>query len=224
MDEKLIIKMYVEDDLNLREVARKLNTNHKLISKILRKNNIEISRKKPRTFTEEHKKNIGEGRRKLIREGKFIPYNKGLKMKNYVTKNGIDGNLLLYKNMCGHLRIKVDLDWLLQFKDFEKLKYLNNSITRKRDFGQYDKDFYISYITKFYYDEKFNIIYNNWLSNNREFYLQPSPDHIISKNKKGELSDINNLQFLTWFENKCKTDIDQNDWDDMKKNIKKYFI
>lgn len=48
--------MYVDDNMTLREIARKLNTNHKLISRILRKNNIEITRKKPRILTEEHKK------------------------------------------------------------------------------------------------------------------------------------------------------------------------
>jgi len=224
MDTELIIKLYVEDDLNLREIARKLSTNHKLIARILRRNNIEIIKKKPRDFTEEHKKNIGESRKRIIKEGKFIPYNKGLNMKNYTLKDGRNGIILVYKNMKNHLRTNVELEWLMKFEDIEKLKFLNKSIVRRRDCGDYDKEFYISFINKFYYDEKFNNIYNNWLMNKSDNYLKPSIDHIIPKCKGGDLFDINNIQFLTWFENKCKSDISQIKWDNMKNNIEKYFI
>lgn len=224
MDDKSIIKMYVDDDMNLREISRKLDTNHKLIARILRRNNIEIIKKKTRNLTEEHKKNIGDARRRIVKNGTYIPYNKGLKMKNYITKDGRDGKLLLYHNMISHLKVKIDLEWLLQFTDIDKLKYLNRTLSKKRNFGDYSKQFYIDYINKFYYDKKFNDIYNNWISNNCEFYLQPSPDHIIANTKGGEFYNVDNIQFLTWFENRCKNNISQEKWNNMKKNIEKYFI
>jgi len=219
-----IIKMYTKDNLTLREIARRLSTNHKRVDIILRKNNIEIVKKPPQPLTNEHKKNIGKTRKKLFDEGKIIPYNKGIKIKNYITKNGISGITLLYKNMMNHLRIDIELEWLMKYDDFEKLKFLNRSITRKRKFDHYDKDFYVLFINKFYYDERFNKIYNNWLSNNCEYYLYPSIDHIIPISKGGEPHNIDNIQFLTWFENRCKNNISQDDWDNIKKNIEKYFI
>jgi predicted DNA-binding protein YlxM (UPF0122 family) len=225
MDEKLIIKMYVEDDMSLREIAKELNTNHKLIGRIIKRNGIKITkRNKLRVFTDEHKKKISESRKKLFKEGKIIPYNKGLKTKDLITKNGVSGNIILLNNMKKHLRVDVDLDWFIQFENIEKLKFLNKSITRKRDFGNYDKKFYISFIEKFYYNKKFNNIYDNWLNNNKNPNLKPSVDHIIPKSKGGVLFDINNLQFLTWLENRCKNNISQKEWEDIKKNINKYFI
>lgn len=224
MDEKLIIKMYVDDDMTLREISRHLSTNHKLIARILRKNNIEIIKKKSKPLTKEHKINIGKARKRIINEGKYIPYNKGLKMKNYICKNGVTGKQLLYNNMEKHLRFNIDIDWLLQFEDIEKLKFLNKSISRNRDHGNYDKQYYITFINKLYYDKNFNNIYNNWINSNYNYHLRPSVDHIIPKSKGGKLYDINNVQFLTWFENRCKTNLTQNEWNDIKKNINKYFI
>jgi len=35
---------------------------------------------------------------------------------------------------------------------------------------------------------------------------------------------IDNLQFLTWFENRAKCDMSQEDWNKVKLNIKDYLI
>ena len=52
---------------------------------------------------------------------------------------------------------------------------------------------------------------------------KPSIDHIVPK-AKGGTNDLNNLQFLSWFENRCKNDMTQNEWDILKNNINKYLI
>lgn len=58
---------------------------------------------------------------------------------------------------------------------------------------------------------------------NVQLYKRPSLDHIVPK-AKGGTNDLENLQFLSWFENRCKNDMTQLEWDEIKKNINKYFV
>lgn len=48
-------------------------------------------------------------------------------------------------------------------------------------------------------------------------------DHIIPK-AKGGTNSLDNLQFLSWFENRCKNDMSQEEWKVLKSNIQEYFI
>ncbi len=41
---------------------------------------------------------------------------------------------------------------------------------------------------------------------------------------KGGTNSLDNLQFLSWFENRCKNDMRQEEWDVLKSNIQEYFI
>lgn len=159
-----------------------------------------------RVFTEEHKRKIGESRKKLKANG-WIPYNLGLKMDD----------LSLLKNMRAHLKYDVTIEWLSKFEDIEKLKYLNKSLSRKRDYEGFTTEIYIQFIEHFYYDNKFNELYLKWIETNDK-WIKPSLDHIIAKAKGGGLL-IDNLQFISWLENRAKMDIDQEDWNKMKQNI-----
>ena len=129
----------------------------------------------------------------------------------------------IYNNMATHLRFDVDYKWLMQFEDFDKLKSLNNSITNRSGRWDVDNKWYKDYLLKFYNDKQFNKIYQSWIKSNFEQYKKPSLDHIIPKSKRGTNS-LDNLQFLTWFENRCKNDMSQLDWDKLKQNINNYFI
>ena len=153
---------------------------------------------KGRDFTQEHKnkisqKNIGKKMSKLSR----------------------------YKNMINNLKYQVDLDWLLKFKDIDKLRLLNKLVAhpsqRLTDIN------YIKFIEFYYYDNRFNTLYNNWLNNNKNKYLKPSFDHIIPISKGGN-NNLENIQILTWFENRAKNDISQEDWNAIKNNIAMYLI
>jgi hypothetical protein len=165
--------------------------------------------KNKRTFTEEHKKKISESRKQLKYNG-WIPYNLGMKM---------DRTSVL-KNMRSHLKYDVTFDWLDTFEDIEKLKFLNRSISRKRDCAGFTTNIYIKFIEKFYFDKKFNELYSKWINTNDK-WIKPSLDHIKAKSLGGSLL-IDNLQFISWLENRAKMNIEQEKWDKLKKNINYY--
>ena len=123
--------------------------------------------------------------------------------------------------MVGHLKYDVTLEWLQCFSDIEKLKYLNKSITRKRDWLGFTTETYKLFIDRFYNDLEFNRLYDLWLSTNNK-WIKPSLDHIYPKSKGSELTDIDNLRFVSWFENRAKADIPQDEWNQIKLNIGYY--
>ena len=188
MDVDLIIEMYKKGD-SMRSVADKLGTNHKLISRVLKKNDIQT--RKPKNTRVAKKFNCD------------------------IERN--------YNNMATHLRFDVSVGWLMQFKDFDKLKLLNIVITNRSGRWEVSSVWYKRYIERFYDDEQFNRIYERWINSGKEKYKKPSLDHIIPK-AKGGTNDIENLQFLSWFENRCKNDMTQTEWDILKLNIQEYFI
>ena len=188
LDKDLICKMYKEGK-SMRQIALEFETNHKLISKILKDKDIQI--RKPLNL---------RGKKKFECE-----------------------NERLYNNMATHIRFEVDYKWLMQFKNFKKLQLLNNVITDRSGRWNVDTKWYKNYLIKFYEDIQFNNIYELWINSNFEPYKKPSIDHIIPK-AKGGTNDLNNLQFLSWFENRCENDMTQDEWNVLKLNIKEYFI
>lgn len=188
MKESKIIEMYLSG-LSMREVANTIGTNHKLISRVLKRNGIET--RKPLNNRGDRKFNCK--------------------------------NELRYNNMATHLRFNIDLNWIMSFSDFDKLKLLNDVITNRG--GRFDEstDWYIEYINRFYSDDKFNEIYSKWVLSGFDPYKKPSIDHILPRSLGGG-NDISNLQFMTWFENRCKNNMTQQQWDVVKLNVKDYFI
>ncbi|MBQ0139140.1 MAG: HNH endonuclease [Kurthia sp.] len=126
-----------------------------------------------------------------------------------------------YGNMKNHLRFNVSIDWLCQF-DFDMLKMLNEAITNRDNRWDITDEQYVQYIEHFYYDEQFRTVYKRYKTNPCK-YLKPSIDHIVPKSKGGT-NDLSNLQFLSWFENRCKNDMTQQEWEDIKRNINTYLI
>lgn len=206
-----IVKSY-NNGKSLRAVAKEFGTDHHTIKRVLTRQNVPIVKKKLPPFTDEHKRKISESRRKLFREGKIISWSKDQKMSN-------ETNL---KNMAAHLKYDVSVEWLRTFDDVEKLKYLNRAICRKRDCGGFTTQIYIDFIERFYYDEKFNVLYSLWKESGDK-WMKPSLDHIIPKSSGGTLG-LDNLQFISWLENRTKNDIPLDDWKHIKKNIERYFV
>lgn len=209
---KQIVYYYTEEKLTLRKIAKIFNTNHHTIRRRLVEEGVTI--RKPHDY----KKVVSEEGRKrmsLAKKGKPIPKLKG-------QKRSTDHVL---KNMVSHIRFDVDYDWIKKYRDVEKLKRLNYAISdRSGRWADIDTEWYKKYIEKFYNDPKFNQIYKNWIGGNMEDrYKMPTIDHIVPVSKGGT-NDLDNLQFLTWFENRTKNNMSQEEWNYVKSNLKDYFI
>ena len=206
MNKITIKKLYKEQNWSLRMIADKFNTDHHKIKRILIGMDVSIEKKQRKPMTEEHKVNISKackGRKSWV-SGKKMPKES------------------LYKNMASHLRFDVSCEWLSQFEDVEKLKFLNRCIIDRSGRFNVNDDWYKSYIVKFYYDKQFNNIYKKWFGS-CDKYLRPTIDHINPKANGGD-NEIENLQFLTWFENRAKNDMSQDEWNKVKANIKDYLL
>lgn len=205
--ESSILESYVAGVTSLRDIATKFNTNHHYVKRVLVENGIEVVRAKSKEFSDEHRKKIGDSKR-------------GKPSKNKGTKASREH---LYKNMAGHLRFDVSWEWLSQFEDIEKLMCLNACLTNREGRMDVDSEFYKEYVLKFYGCEQFNTLYDRWIESGKEAYKKPSIDHIVPRSSAGE-NNLENFQFLSWFENRCKNNIPQDVWNNMKQNIQEYFV
>lgn len=119
----------------------------------------------------------------------------------------------------------LSIDWLFHFKDFDKFLFIHRALQRTTDLVLYQLPLqeYQNMIEYFYKNEQFNILYSNWkksiLNSISTYYdwWKPSLDHIIPKSKGGTDS-LDNLQFLTVFENLAKRDLTMDEWNQFKKN------
>jgi len=205
--ESKILEAYIAGETSLRDVAEACGTNHHTVKRVLTKHGVNIVKAKRKPFTEQHKARISQstkGRASWI---------KGRK----ATEE------MLYKNMAAHLRFDVDAEWLSQFDDIDKLKTINRAITERGGRFDFDTESYKQYVLRFYKCDRFNKIYAAWVESGKAHYRQPSLDHIVPRSKGGK-NTLENMQFLTWFENRCKNDLSQIEWDSIKKNIESYFI
>lgn len=66
------------------------------------------------------------------------------------------------------------------------------------------------------------MIYDNWnkINNNKTYYdwYKPSLDHKVPKSRCTDAADIDNLQFLTVFENLAKRDMTESEWSKFKED------
>lgn len=190
-----VVQEYQKGGLSLRDVAKIFNTNHNRIKRILVRNGVAITRKnKLKEFSKDHRRKISESKMG-VSTGR-----RGIKMKEDANR----------KNMASHFHFDIILEELDKYEDFEKLKFLNRIISRHRKYFS-GKNSHLEFLDKFYFCPYFNLIYDNWISSGKNKWLIPSIEHILPKSKGGDWS-INNLCFLTWFENRAKAEMSLDEW------------
>ena len=199
-----IKSLYTQEKYTLRKIAKIIGKDHHFVKRRLQEMGVEITRndRKREPFTEEHRAKISEKSK-----GRTCHW-KGKKMP-------IDTN---YKNMLNHLRWNIDLAFLMRFDNIEKLKCLNQMLSRKRVSENFDTEKYKLFIEKFYYDINFNKQFECYLSSKNKWDM-PSLDHIIPLSKGGTW-DLDNLQIISWFENRAKCDMNNEEFEEM---VQKYF-
>lgn len=201
---RAIVTAYKPGVTTLREVARICGTDHHQVKRVLVAEGINIFKGKRGPFTEEHRRKIGESARGRVGSWKGKKHTKRM----------------IYLNMRAHLRFDVPLDWLEQFEDVARLKYLNSCLRRSERFPA-KAEWYVEFIKKFYHQPQFIGIYEKWLANSKCRWLRPTIDHIMPKSLGGT-NDVSNLQFLPWFENRAKCDMTAKEWASIKSNISFY--
>ena len=107
---------------------------------------------------------------------------------------------------------------------FEKFLFIHRSITRTLNLSNIDLTKYTDYIEYFYFRQINYACPYIFHTEIPHLYLRliiqtdlakPSIDHIIPKSRGGT-NDLNNIQFLTVFENLAKRDMTMQEWEEFK--------
>lgn len=129
-------------------------------------------------------------------------------------------------------KLKLDKEYVYSFLDFEKYAFLHKAAFHSNSpLKHFDTDMYKAYIEKFYNDKQFNATYIFWKrseSSLKTYYnwSKPSLDHKTPLSRGGT-NTLDNLQFLTVFENLAKRDLTWEEWIIFKKEtntISNYFL
>lgn len=106
-----------------------------------------------------------------------------------------------------------------EFSDFDKLKFLINRTGRNKRVEMVSKECFLNFIKKFYNCDSFNKLYNNWILSGKNKWFIPSLEHKIPVSRGGS-NTLENLTFMTWFENKMKCDMTTEEWEILKEETK----
>jgi hypothetical protein len=188
VNEKEVVRLYVDDKLTLRNIAEIYKTDHHRIHRVLLRNGIVLNR----------------SNRAIVRR----------KCKPRTTKRKPNSVKIVHteatnrRNMARKLKTTIDLD---RYQDFFKLRFLTRVLARQRKHMGFEDTTRKTFLDKFYFQSEFNRLYDQWIDNGRNKWWMPSLDHKMPRSRNGDWS-LHNLQFLTWFENKAKADMTDEEW------------
>lgn len=195
-----VCHLYQVEKWTLRRIADNFKTDHHRIKRILIAGGVVITNENRlrAPLTDEHKKKIGEKSR-----GRKA-WNKGMRADE----------LTIRRLIKARMRTLIDLDI---YPDLYRLQFLIRITSRHFKHLGYCDGVRKEFLDKFYFDEQFNRLYDRWQESGENKWYYPSIDHISSK-FNGENWNLDNLQFLTWFENRAKAEMNQDEWEKFKVN------
>ena len=193
-----VCHLYQIERWTLRRIADKFKTDHHRIKRILTAGGVAITNGKRLSipFTDEHKKKIGDKSR-----GRKA-WNKGLRADEPAIRRLIKARM----------RTLIDLDF---YPDLSRLQFLIRITSKHFKHLAHCDEVRKAFLDKFYFDERFNRLYDKWQESGENKWYYPSIDHMSSK-FNGENWSLDNLQFLTWFENRAKAEMNQDEWEKFK--------
>jgi hypothetical protein len=194
MDENEVVRLYVEQGYTLRMIADELGTNHHMVRRVLTRHGVTITQqgRKRKPFTNEHRRKISEASkgRPSWSAGKVLPES------------------FRRANMRGKLGTSIDLS---KYADYARLSFLTRFLSKRREFIGFNDSVREPFLDKFYFDEQFNRIYDAWIASGQSKWWRPTLDHKHSQSNGGNW-ELENLQFLTWFENRAKAEMNDDEW------------
>lgn len=101
-----------------------------------------------------------------------------------------------------------DLEFVKQFDDIHKLKFLIRSVTSNQIVGKCGNEYVKPFIKHFYHDDLFNIVYKKYIYSGFKDFMKPSLDHVVPRVKNGSW-DFENINYIPYFENISKNSFDR---------------
>lgn len=105
----------------------------------------------------------------------------------------------------------IPLSEIVEYNSYEKLRLLVSWAGTKRTLFDQSIESKIQFIRHFYYSQQFNRVFDSWIAHDKKHLWKPSIDHIVPFSRGGT-GTIENLQVITWFENKIKDSMTESEW------------
>lgn len=187
---EFILNEYIENKRSLTWIARQLKVDRKKVKEFLIDNDI-----------------------KIVKQPVSVETRKSLSKPRPIE--------LSYKNCINHITYPgFDEKYIRSFNDIKKFALLRSMMIHHLPQEFYTEQWLKGFMNKFYYDNKFNKYYNDWLNiENRAEYAKPSIDHIIPLSKGGTWN-LDNLRIIPWCVNRAKYNFMPDEWEEIKN---KYF-